>query len=562
MGATAGVAGCGADQQATPAGTATQESTEGSPTATESTSESGIPEDIVADTVTANKVTTDRFTTVRGTSFSDIQTASENYSYINLQAGEVYEGDSTITLSVGGGPEGQKQFIDARGAKLNYTGDGKRAIEFLPPAELEGLPKSERNYENRASYGYHWVGGSILGPGRNVENSAAIYAEDLFGSVIRPMSVAAAENGIWVRNKMHWSEANDLAITGRGGGNRTADISYDKDTGIGWGMRLDGGPASDDLSGTLSYRTSDVSIFWQGGDLGYLWLNGASMHGGTIQIRGFLGDTADGLRITGGGWNMSAMAHLEWEGGTEDARPVYIGPNANPPLFVSPRIGHPSDGHFSDPENTIVNESDNPALCLMHDGIYNEYTEKLIGFKEQTPSFGSTPDTPGMQFRPQNLYEHWGNVGEVGLHDGSDEGPMQLFMWDDGDEVWSAIGADTELEPTVEPETEAVDATITIQDDTFDPHTVEIEPGQTVAWVNEDDHEHHLATNSIHSDQLWTENAEVWAIDEALAPGDRVTNTFPEAGVFEFQCNVHGQDQMCGAVSVGGVPIEGSMPCE
>jgi plastocyanin len=514
-------------------------------------------------------VTADRFRTVRGDTLADIQAAIDEQQYVNLEAGTLYEGDTTITLSGGGGPHNQKQYIDARGATINYTGDGKRAVEFLPQGKLDDIPGPERSHSNRVAHSQHWFGGTIYGPGRDVEDSAAIYAEDTFGCHVYPQSVGYAEHGIWFRNKHYWSEANDIAITGMAGNRSDGYSPEGKQGGIGWSVRLDGGPANDDLNGTLSYRTTDVTIDWAGGDLGYLWLNGASMHGGTIDIRGFLGETATGLKVSGGGWNQAATAHLEFEGGGEEAHPVYIGPNANSPLFVGPRIGHPSNG---EPDGeTIVNDSDGPALCLMHHGLYNNYTEKLIGFGDNSPSFGDAIDAPGLKLTPQDLHQAHGGEGELRRHDGTGDAPAGIYAYDPAGAAWGALTTDATIDPVVEPEIEEAAATISMQDGRFDPHTVSVQSGETVAWVNDDDVEHDVTTNltnlqEFHAEEGaelgWTANATAWNFEKTVPPGGRVTNTFPNAGVYEFYCSIHGEDEMCGAVSVGGVEIDGSLPCE
>jgi hypothetical protein len=375
---------------------------------------------------------------------ADVQRAIDNHTRINLQSGVTYEGETTITLSDGSGPNGQRTLIDARGAVLNYTGGGKRCIEVLPVGAIEGIPGPDRNAQDgtREARNYTWLGGTIQGPGGDVTDSAAVYAEDMFGCDLTFRMVGGAENGIWVRNMAYWSEANHLSIQGRRSVRRR-ETSYERPSK--WTVRLDGGDL-DAIHGTRSMRTTDVDIEWVPGEEGgYLWINGgASLHGGKIQIRGFLRPETTGLKVTGGGWNQSATAHVEWEGG-ENSTPVYIGPDAYSPLFLGPRVGHPRDGHyFSD--STIVNESDNPALCLMHDGIYNEYTEKLLGFGDKTPSFGAPVDMPELQLPAFDLHSVSGDApGGLRRHDGSGDAPPGIYSWQPDNEHWTRLGGSTTI---------------------------------------------------------------------------------------------------------------------
>jgi hypothetical protein len=384
---------------------------------------------------------------VTGTTLADVQEAIDNHTRINLQSGVTYEGDTTVTLSDGSGPNGQRTFVDARGAVLNYTGDGKRCVEILPVGAVEGIPGPDRNAGDgtREARNYTWLGGTIEGPGPDVTDSAAIYAEDMFGCDITVRGVGSAEHGVWVRNKHYWSESNSITLRGR----RSARGVETTGEGLSkWAVRLDGGPASDDLNGTLSYRTSDVSIDWIGPAEGYLWLNGASMHGGTIQLRGFLGETADGLRITNGGWNRAAMAHVEWEGGSDESRPVYIGPNSEPPLFISPRIGHPDRGHFANPEDTFVNESSRPALCLKHHGLYADYTDKLLGVSKDGDG-QITTSLSEFKLDGDDLTQTTGSADRVlKRHDGSGDAAGGMYTWLEHNGVWRSVSGDEWIEPS------------------------------------------------------------------------------------------------------------------
>jgi plastocyanin len=90
----------------------------------------------------------------------------------------------------------------------------------------------------------------------------------------------------------------------------------------------------------------------------------------------------------------------------------------------------------------------------------------------------------------------------------------------------------------------------------FDPLRASVEPGTTVEWVNEDGFDHDVTAEQFH------DVAADWDFSEALAAGESTTYTFEEAGVYEYYCTIHGEENMCGAVLVGDVSLDQSLPCE
>jgi plastocyanin len=69
----------------------------------------------------------------------------------------------------------------------------------------------------------------------------------------------------------------------------------------------------------------------------------------------------------------------------------------------------------------------------------------------------------------------------------------------------------------------------------FDPKTIEIEAGQTVTWMNED--------NFTHSVQVDGQE------DHKVDQGESVEITFDEPGTYAYVCTLHSQD-MDGTVMV------------
>jgi len=85
---------------------------------------------------------------------------------------------------------------------------------------------------------------------------------------------------------------------------------------------------------------------------------------------------------------------------------------------------------------------------------------------------------------------------------------------------------------------------IEMRDDTFEPSTVRIEPGDSVRWVNRGHNPHNIvATDGTYRSKI-------------LQTGDSFTVTFPKIGRFDFFCSLHGSPHagMSGSVYVGVAP--------
>ena len=97
---------------------------------------------------------------------------------------------------------------------------------------------------------------------------------------------------------------------------------------------------------------------------------------------------------------------------------------------------------------------------------------------------------------------------------------------------------------------------VEMRNTSFVPLRASVEPGTTVEWVNEDGFDHDVTAEQFH------DTAVDWDFSEDLAAGESTTHTFEEAGVYEYYCTIHGKGNMCGAVLVGDVSLDQSLPCE
>lgn len=97
--------------------------------------------------------------------------------------------------------------------------------------------------------------------------------------------------------------------------------------------------------------------------------------------------------------------------------------------------------------------------------------------------------------------------------------------------------------------------TVSMVNTTFRPLTVEVATGATVEWVNDDGFHHDITAAQF------TEAAEPWAFSATLDGGASTSFTFDATGVFQYECTIHGERQMCGAVLVGGASMNDQLPC-
>jgi plastocyanin len=77
------------------------------------------------------------------------------------------------------------------------------------------------------------------------------------------------------------------------------------------------------------------------------------------------------------------------------------------------------------------------------------------------------------------------------------------------------------------PPAQAADATVTIDNFTFEPQRLTVRAGTTVTWVNQDDIPHALASN-----------AKIFK-SKALDTDDKFSFTFATPGVYDYFCSMH-----------------------
>lgn len=95
--------------------------------------------------------------------------------------------------------------------------------------------------------------------------------------------------------------------------------------------------------------------------------------------------------------------------------------------------------------------------------------------------------------------------------------------------------------------------------DQFVPTRVSIAIGGTVTWENTATgyYDDHTVTSARFHDK-----AKQWSMDQRFSGGETLSHTFDAEGVYEYYCTIHGKDTMCGAVLVGDVSLDKSLPCE
>jgi plastocyanin len=99
--------------------------------------------------------------------------------------------------------------------------------------------------------------------------------------------------------------------------------------------------------------------------------------------------------------------------------------------------------------------------------------------------------------------------------------------------------------------------TVDIENTSFSPMRLSVEPGTTVEWTNADGYAHDVQSAQFH------DKAESWDYySEQFGQGETAEYTFQNEGVYEYYCTIHGQSTMCGAVLVGDVTLDQDLPCE
>lgn len=116
----------------------------------------------------------------------------------------------------------------------------------------------------------------------------------------------------------------------------------------------------------------------------------------------------------------------------------------------------------------------------------------------------------------------------------------------------------TTVETTHENEEPSESASeVRMQQISFDPMRLSVEPGTEVTWTNDDSASHTISSETFH------DAATDWSFEsDTIDPGGSVSFTFEESGVYEYVCTVHGESNMCGVVLVGDASLDEQLPCE
>ena len=129
----------------------------------------------------------------------------------------------------------------------------------------------------------------------------------------------------------------------------------------------------------------------------------------------------------------------------------------------------------------------------------------------------------------------------------------------------AATATETAAQTATETSTETATATATeaqlprveLENTAFTPLRKSVTVGETVEWVNRDALPHNVRSAQFH------DSAEDWSFEtETFVTDESVTYTFEPAGIYEYYCSVHGQSNMCGAILVGDVDLDDSLPCK
>ncbi|NHN48798.1 hypothetical protein G9464_14510 [Halostella sp. JP-L12] len=98
--------------------------------------------------------------------------------------------------------------------------------------------------------------------------------------------------------------------------------------------------------------------------------------------------------------------------------------------------------------------------------------------------------------------------------------------------------------------------TVTVGEESFDPRRLDVDEGTEVEWVNETDTDHTIVSGRFRDE------SEEWDLELEVESGGSGVHSFDSAGIYEYHCDVHGAQSMCGVVLVGDATLEGDLPCE
>lgn len=130
-----------------------------------------------------------------------------------------------------------------------------------------------------------------------------------------------------------------------------------------------------------------------------------------------------------------------------------------------------------------------------------------------------------------------------GGSNGNGNGPEETTTEDEG----------VSLPGINEGETHEVEAT----DNAFDPIRISIDVDDTIEWTNTGSNDHDVVPAQFHDE------AEDWTFESGtLEESESTTETFGTEGIYEYYCSIHGRETMCGAILVGDVELDASLPCE
>ena len=88
------------------------------------------------------------------------------------------------------------------------------------------------------------------------------------------------------------------------------------------------------------------------------------------------------------------------------------------------------------------------------------------------------------------------------------------------------------------------DVTVTLSEIRFKPQNIKIEKGTKVTWINEDNIDHYINTDSHPAHTYFPQQN-----SRSLGNGDIHSVTFNTAGIYPYHCSAHPQD-MAGAILV------------